>query len=230
MGLLPTSNEGQPWENLFNKWQVKDFVLRFIQLWSSLVVTHVSASLDQEPLGPLCSRLQGQPPCHPTSRIHSSPDTICERQMRRRRRRNRSLIVSEFLGLWDERVVSGSGWFFSAHPRRQVTWERVWNIQQEGKRLHSQWRCSARGWVSFENVFSIERSKFVADEKKKTSIVSQHFLADSHFCLWLWDLVLFLFEKKNNEKNQLLCKSSSYSFIFIACQLPFQEYEENLPF
>lgn len=125
MGLLLTSNDGQPWENLFNKWHIKDFVLRFFQLPSSSVVTHVSASLDQEPLSPLCSRLQDQPPCHPTSQIHSSPDTVCEKQTRRSRRRNRSLIVSKFLRLWDERVVSGGGWFFSAHPRRQVTWKRV---------------------------------------------------------------------------------------------------------
>lgn len=32
MGLLPTSNEGQLWGNIFNKWQVKNFVLHFMQL------------------------------------------------------------------------------------------------------------------------------------------------------------------------------------------------------
>lgn len=190
------------WGNLFNKWQVKDFVLRFIQLWSLLVVTHVSASLDQEPPSPLCS-----PAPRSATMSPYQPDLQLTWRHLRETNKEEEEEEQEPHREWIPGIMgwTGSVWqwlAFQCISAKWVTWERISNIQQEGKCLHSQWRFS-RGIGCHLRMFSqyIDPSLWPV-KKKKISIISQHYLADSHFCLWLWDLVLFLFEKKNNGKKK----------------------------
>lgn len=118
---------------------------------------------------------------------------------------------------WDYRRNSQSRWWLFPRCTSMGAGDlrKEWKTQLERKSSYSPSRCSfLEGLGATGDCFiygHVVTDPSLLPSQRKTFTVSQHFLVDFHFCLWLWGFLPFFFfwEKKSPKHGIILANHLS---------------------